>query len=255
MTTVIKFGGNAMVDNQALQNFINQVLELQKNAQAPVVVHGGGPQISKALDAAGIVSQFKGGFRVTTQDAVQVVRDVLVNQVNKEIVDLLNRDNQIAVSLPGDVAQLLTAQHSKVLVDGALTDIGYVGEVVAVDTAAIKKVLANNQIPVISTAARDKSGQLFNVNADTATAAIAVALSADEMIMLTDVPGVYRNWPDQDSLITSISAAGLEVLLPTMQSGMVPKLQACLAASKGGVINVRVTGDLSSAGTKVSANQ
>lgn len=243
-----------MVDDQALQNFVTKVLELQKSGKTPVVVHGGGPQISKALDQAGIVSEFKGGFRVTTSKAVQVVRDVLVNEVNKQLVDLLNHSGNRAVSLPGDVAGLLTAQHQKVMVAGQLTDIGLVGEVVDVDTEAIKKVLAQNLIPVISTAARDKSEQLFNVNADTATSAIAIALAAHEMIMLTDVPGVYRNWPDQDSLISQLTADELEALLPTMQSGMVPKLQACLQASRSGIPSVRVTGDLSKTGTQVVAN-
>ena len=254
MTTVIKFGGNAMVDDQALTNFINKVLELQKLGQTPVVVHGGGPQISKALDRAGIVSEFKGGFRVTTKEAVKVVRDVLVNEVNKQLVELLNQMSLTAVSLPGDLNGLLTAQHQEVLVDGKLTDLGYVGEVIGVDTDAINEFLTQELIPVISTAACDKSGQLFNVNADTATSAIAIALKADEMIMLTDVPGVYRNWPDQDSLIEQLTANELETLLPTMQSGMVPKLQACLQASRGGVPTVRVTGDLSKTGTQVVAN-
>ena len=241
-----------MVDDQALKNFITKVLELQKLGLTPVVVHGGGPQISKALDRAGIVSQFKGGFRVTTKEAVQVVRDVLVNEVNKQLVDLLNETGLNAVSLPGDINGLLIAKHQEVLVDGQLTDIGFVGEVVGVDTQTINEFLAQDLIPVISTAARDISGQLFNVNADTATSAIAVALKAQAMIMLTDVPGVYRNWPDQDSLINQLTADELEVLLPTMQSGMVPKLQACLQASRGGVASVRVTGDLSEMGTQVT---
>ena len=241
-----------MVDDQALKNFITKVLELQKLGQTPVVVHGGGPQISKALDRAGIVSQFKGGFRVTTKEAVQVVRDVLVNEVNKQLVDLLNETGLNAVSLPGDINGLLIAKHQEVLVDGQLTDLGFVGEVVGVDTQTINEFLAQDLIPVISTAARDVAGQLFNVNADTATSAIAVALKAQAMIMLTDVPGVYRNWPDQDSLINQLTADELEVLLPTMQSGMVPKLQACLQASRGGVASVRVTGDLSEMGTQVT---
>ncbi len=243
-----------MVDHQALENFITAVLQLQELGKTPVVVHGGGPQISKALEQAGIVSQFKGGFRVTTEQAVQVVRDVLVNEVNRELVTLLNQTGLNAVSMPGDLNGLLTAKHQQVLVDGRLTDIGFVGEVVAVDTEAINEILTQDLIPVISTAARDESGQLYNVNADTATSAIAIALQAQEMIMLTDVPGVYRNWPDQDSLITQISATDLEALMPAMQSGMVPKLQACLKASLGGVPIVRVTGDLSETGTQVSAN-
>lgn len=243
-----------MVDHQALENFNTAVLQLQELGKTPVVVHGGGPQISKALEQAGIVSQFKGGFRVTTEQAVQVVRDVLVNEVNRELVTLLNQTGLNAVSMPGDINDLLTAKHQQVLVDGQLTDIGFVGEVVAVDTEAINEILTQDLIPVISTAARDESGQLYNVNADTATSAIAIALQAQEMIMLTDVPGVYRNWPDQDSLITQISATELEALMPAMQSGMVPKLQACLKASLGGVPIVRVTGDLSETGTQVSAN-
>lgn len=243
-----------MVDAKALQSFVTSVLNLQKSGQAPVVVHGGGPQISTALTNAGLPSEFKGGFRVTSKEAAQIVRDVLVNQVNKELVELLNREGDLAISLPGDANNLLTAAKQEVLVDGQLTDIGFVGEVVAVDTTAINTVLANGQIPVISTAARDASGQLFNVNADTATSAIAIALKAVEMIMLTDVPGVYRNWPDQDSLIDQVTAAELEALLPTMQSGMLPKLQACLLASHGGVTNVRVTGDLAEPGTQVVAN-
>ncbi len=242
-----------MVDHQALENFITTVLQLQELGKTPVVVHGGGPQISKALDRAGIVSQFKGGFRVTSEHAVQVVRDVLVNEVNRELVTLLNQTGLNAVSMPGDINDLLTAKHQEVLVDGQLTDIGFVGEVVAVDTEAINEILTQDLIPVISTAARDDSGQLYNVNADTATSAIAIALQAQEMIMLTDVPGVYRNWPDKDSLITQISATDLEALMPAMQSGMVPKLQACLKASLGGVPIVRVTGDLSETGTQVSA--
>lgn len=242
-----------MVDSQALESFASAVLDLHSRGHNPVVVHGGGPQISKALEIAGIVSEFKGGYRVTTPEAVQVVRDVLVNEVNRELVDLLNRDHSYAVGLAGDTNNLLTAEHRTVLVDGVPTDIGLVGEVIEVDTAAITKVLNEQKIPVISTAARDLAGQLFNVNADTATAAVAVALEANEMVMLTDVPGVYRNWPDRDSLIESLTATELTGMLPTLQSGMVPKMEACLNAINGGVPAVRVTGDLSSLGTRVVA--
>lgn len=242
-----------MVDSQALKNFIDGVLDLQSRGHNPVVVHGGGPQISKALEIAGIVSEFKGGYRVTTPEAVQVVRDVLVNEVNRELVDLLNAERTSAKGLAGDTNNLLTAEHRTVLVDGVPTDIGLVGEVVEVDTTAIAAVLNNGLIPVISTAARDLTGQLFNVNADTATSAIAVALEADEMIMLTDVPGVYANWPDKNSLIESMTAKQLEVMLPELQSGMVPKMEACLRAAEGGVPTIRVTGNLTELGTKVIA--
>jgi len=253
VSVVIKFGGNAMVDSTALDTFIKAILELWASGVNPVVVHGGGTQISVALEKAGLVSQFKGGYRVTTAETVQIVRDVLVTEVNKEFVDLLNANQNVAIGLAGDVNNLLIAKQQKFLVDGVPTDIGFVGEVTDVDTAAINQALEKNLIPVISTAARDNSGQLLNVNADTATAAIAVALNAEQMIMQTDVPGLYRNWPDRDSLIETMNAAELETLLPNLQSGMVPKMQACLTAIRGGVPTVRVTGNLADSGTTVTA--
>ena len=252
MTVVIKFGGNAMVDQDALTAFIDGVKQLVQSGANPVVVHGGGPQISAGLKAAGITSEFKGGYRVTTAESVQVVRDVLVNEVNKELVDLMNANGVAAISMPGDIDGLLTAEHRTVLVDGVQEDIGLVGEVVAVDASAIKTKVDSGQVPVISTAARALDGQLFNVNADTATSAVAIALDATEMIMLTDVPGVYANWPDRDSLITRMTAAELTALLPTLESGMVPKMEACLRAIEGGIPTVRVVGNLNDEGTRVS---
>ena len=252
MTVVIKFGGNAMVDGDAMTAFIAGVKQLAKSGAQPVVVHGGGPQISAGLKAAGISSEFKGGYRVTTAESVQVVRDVLVNEVNKELVELMNASEVSAVSLPGDIDGLLTAEHRTVLVDGVQQDIGLVGEVVAVDATAINARVAAGEVPVISTAARALNGQLFNVNADTATSAVAIALDATEMIMLTDVPGVYANWPDRDSLITKMTAAELAALLPKLESGMVPKMEACLRAIEGGIPTVRVVGNLSDQGTQVT---
>jgi acetylglutamate kinase len=252
MTVVIKFGGNAMVDQDALNAFIEGVKQLVQSGANPVVVHGGGPQISAGLKAAGITSEFKGGYRVTTAESVQVVRDVLVNEVNKELVDLMNANGVNAISMPGDIDALLTAEHRTVLVDGVQEDIGLVGEVTGVDANSIKIKLANDQVPVISTAARAIDGQLFNVNADTATSAVAIALAASEMIMLTDVPGVYANWPDRDSLISQITAAELTQLLPKLESGMVPKLEACLRAIEGGIPTVRVVGNLNDEGTRVT---
>jgi acetylglutamate kinase len=252
MTVVIKFGGNAMVDGDAMTAFIAGVKQLSKSGAQPVVIHGGGPQISAGLKAAGITSEFKGGYRVTTAESVQVVRDVLVNEVNKELVELMNASEVSAVSMPGDVDGLLTAEHRTVLVDGVQQDIGLVGEVVAVDASAIRARVAAGKVPVISTAARALDAQLFNVNADTATSAVAIALGAKEMIMLTDVPGVYANWPDRDSLITKMTAAELSALLPKLESGMVPKMEACLRAIEGGIPTVRVVGNLSDQGTQVT---
>ena len=252
MTVVIKFGGNAMVDGEAMTAFIAGVKQLAKSGAQPVVVHGGGPQISAGLKAAGITSEFKGGYRVTTAESVQVVRDVLVNEVNKELVELMNASEVSGVSMPGDIDGLLTAEHRTVLVDGVQEDIGLVGEVVSVDASAIGARVASGEVPVISTAARALDGQLFNVNADTATSAVAIALDAKEMIMLTDVPGVYANWPDRDSLITKMTAAELTALLPKLESGMVPKMEACLRAIEGGIPTVRVVGNLSDQGTQVT---
>jgi acetylglutamate kinase len=252
MTVVIKFGGNAMVDQDALNAFIAGVKHIVQSGSNPVVVHGGGPQISAGLKAAGITSEFKGGYRVTTAESVQVVRDVLVNEVNKELVDLMNSNGVNAISMPGDIDGLLTAEHRTVLVDGVQEDIGLVGEVVAVDASAINAQVESSQVPVISTAARAIDGQLFNVNADTATSAVAIALDASEMIMLTDVPGVYANWPDRNSLITKMTAEELTRLLPKLESGMVPKMEACLRAIEGGIPTVRVVGNLNDEGTRVT---
>lgn len=252
MTVVIKFGGNAMVDGDAMTAFVAGVKQLSKSGAQPVVVHGGGPQISAGLKAAGITSEFKGGYRVTTAESVQVVRDVLVNEVNKELVELMNASDVSAVSMPGDIEGLLTAEHRTVLVDGVQEDIGLVGEVVDVDVNAINTRIAAGEVPVISTAARALDGQLFNVNADTATSAVAIALDATEMIMLTDVPGVYANWPDRDSLISKMTAAELTALLPKLESGMVPKMEACLRAIEGGIPTVRVVGNLNDQGTQVT---
>jgi acetylglutamate kinase len=251
VTVVIKFGGNAMVDRDALNAFVAGVKQLCEVGENPVIVHGGGPQISAGLKAAGIVSEFRGGYRVTTSESVQVVRDVLVNEVNAELVELMNLNGVAAISMPGDIADLLTAEHRTVLVDGIQEDIGLVGEVIAVDASAITARLAKGEVPVISTAARATDGQLFNVNADTATSAVAIALKASEMIMLTDVPGVYANWPDRDSLISKMTSAELSALLPKLESGMVPKMEACLRAIDGGIQTVRVVGNLSDQGTLV----
>lgn len=240
-----------MVDRDALTAFVAGVKQLCEVGENPVIVHGGGPQISAGLKVAGIVSEFKGGYRVTTAESVQVVRDVLVNEVNAELVELLNLNGVAAISMPGDIEDLLTAEHRTVLVDGIQEDIGLVGEVISVDARAITERLAKGEVPVISTAARATDGQLFNVNADTATSAVAIALKASEMIMLTDVPGVYANWPDRDSLISKMTSAELSDLLPKLESGMVPKMEACLRAIDGGIQTVRVVGNLSDQGTLV----
>ncbi|MEI6404672.1 MAG: acetylglutamate kinase [Actinomycetes bacterium] len=232
---VIKFGGNAMIDDGLIEAFAQDVVFLRLAGLHPVVVHGGGPQISAELSARGIHTEFRGGFRVTTPDVIGVVRDVLVNQVQKQLVDLLNTHGEIAEGMSGDESSLLTAERRDVLVDGVPTDIGLVGEVTLVDTSSLNQLIEWGKVPVISTVALSADGQLFNVNADSAAAAIAVALRAKKFLVLTDVAGLYRNWPDTSDLITSITVNDLEKLLPQLESGMVPKMEACIQAVRGGL--------------------
>jgi acetylglutamate kinase len=201
----------------------------------PVVVHGGGPQISAMLERLGIPSEFRGGLRVTTPEAMDVVRMVLVGQVGRELVGLISRQGALAVGLSGEDAGLFRAQRREAVVDGQPVDVGLVGDVVDVDPAAVLDLIEAGRIPVVSTVAPDDDGQVLNVNADTAAAALAVALRAQKLVILTDVEGLYANWPDRASLLSTVYAQELAVMLPRLQSGMIPKMEACLRAVRGGV--------------------
>jgi acetylglutamate kinase len=234
-TVVIKYGGNAMINPELQQAFAADMVFLRYAGIKPVVVHGGGPQISRMLDRLGIVSEFRGGLRVTTPEAMDVVRMVLTGQVGRELVGLINQHGPFAVGLSGEDARLFTAVRRQATVDGGLVDIGQVGDVAQVDTSAVDDLIAAGRIPVIATVAPDAAGVLHNVNADTAAAALAEALGARKLVVLTDVPGLYTNWPDTSSLTTSIDADALEKLLPGLEAGMVPKMEACLRAVRGGV--------------------
>ncbi|MFI6074868.1 acetylglutamate kinase [Actinoplanes sp. NPDC051343] len=234
-TVVIKYGGNAMINPELQQAFAADMVFLRYAGIKPVVVHGGGPQISRMLDRLGIVSEFRGGLRVTTPEAMDVVRMVLTGQVGRELVGLINQHGPFAVGLSGEDARLFTAVRRQATVDGELVDIGQVGDVAQVDTSAVDDLIAAGRIPVIATVAPDAAGVLHNVNADTAAAALAEALGARKLVVLTDVPGLYTNWPDTSSLTTSIDADALEKLLPGLEAGMVPKMEACLRAVRGGV--------------------
>jgi acetylglutamate kinase len=206
----------------------------------PVVVHGGGPQVSAMLKRLGIPGDFKGGFRVTTPEVLDVARMVLFGQVGRELVGLINAHGPYAVGITGEDAHLFTAIRRSVTVDGVATDIGLVGDVERVDTAAVLDLIAAGRIPVVSTIAPDADGVVHNINADTAAAALAEALTAEKLLMLTDVEGLYTRWPDRDSLVSEIDAAELADLLPTLESGMVPKIEACLRAVAGGVPSAHV---------------
>jgi acetylglutamate kinase len=234
-TVVIKYGGNAMIDPALQRAFAADMVFLRYAGIRPVVVHGGGPQISAMLSRLGIESEFRGGLRVTTAEAMDVVRMVLVGQVGRELVGLINEHGPFAVGLSGEDARLFTAVRRHAVVDGEPVDIGQVGDVDKVDTSAVDDLIAAGRIPVVATVAPDADGVVHNVNADTAASALAVALGARKLVVLTDVPGLYTNWPDTSSLTTQITAADLEKLLPSLESGMVPKMEACLRAVQGGV--------------------
>jgi len=232
---VIKYGGHAMVDDQLKRAFAQDVVFLRSAGLKPVVVHGGGPQISAMLDRLGIGSEFRGGLRVTTEEAVDVVRMVLVGQVGRELVGLVNGAGGRAVGLSGEDAGLFRARRRGALVDGVEVDVGLVGDVVEVDPAAVVDLIEAGRVPVVSTVAPDDDGQVLNVNADTAAAALAVALEAAKLVVLTDVEGLYAHWPDRSSLLSTVTSGELEKLLPELETGMVPKMEACLRAVRGGV--------------------
>ncbi len=232
---VVKYGGNAMSDGTLKQAFAADMVFLRTVGLRPVVVHGGGPQISAMLTRLGMVGEFKGGFRVTTPEIMDVVRMVLVGQVGRELVGMINKHGPLAVGMSGEDAGLFTAARRTVAVDGVQTDIGLVGDVVRVNPAAVLDLVDAGRIPVISTVAPDADGVVHNVNADTAAAALAIALGAAKLVMLTDVEGLYANWPDKSSLLSRISVSALEKMLPDLTSGMVPKMEGCLRAVHGGV--------------------
>ncbi|MEU7163659.1 acetylglutamate kinase [Streptomyces morookaense] len=240
-TVVIKFGGNAMVDDELKAAFAKDVVFLRHAGLRPVVVHGGGPQISAALERMGLESEFKAGLRVTTPEAMDVVRMVLAGQVQRELVGLLNQHGPLAVGLTGEDAGTMTAVKHFAELNGERIDIGRVGEITHIDTGAIETLLDDGRIPVVSSVARSgDDGHVYNVNADTAAAALAAALGAETLMVLTDVEGLYEDWPHSDEVISKLTASELEALLPQLASGMVPKMQGCLYAVRNGVTTARV---------------
>ncbi len=232
---VVKYGGNAMTDDALKAAFATDMVFLRTVGVRPVVVHGGGPQITAMLARLGLQGEFRGGFRVTTPDTMDVVRMVLVGQVGRELVGLINSHGPLAVGMSGEDAGLFTAARRHVLVDGEPTDVGLVGDVVDVNPDAVLDLVNAGRIPVIATVAPDADGVVHNINADTAAAALAIALGAAKLVVLTDVEGLYAAWPDRDSLLSVVSAGALEAMLPQLESGMVPKMEGCLRAVRGGV--------------------
>ena len=236
-TIVVKFGGNAMVNEELKHAFAEDMVFLRQVGVRPVVVHGGGPQISAELQARGIPSEFRGGLRVTSLEALSVVREVLTTRVGPEIAALIDSHGIDAQALSGETDGLFTGTRRGTVVDGEEVDLGLVGDVTAVDPAIVLAILDAGQIPVISSIAPDAEtpGQSLNVNADSAAASLAIALEAEKLVILTDVAGLYRNWPNRDTLISTIDSTELRALLPSLESGMIPKMTACLYAVDGGV--------------------
>jgi acetylglutamate kinase len=232
---VVKYGGNAMTDEKLKRAFAEDIVFLRYAGFKPVVVHGGGPQISTMLDRLGIETEFRGGLRVTNEEAMDVVRMVLVGKVQRELVGMINSHGPLAVGLSGEDGGLFTARRTNTIVDGEEVDLGLVGEVSQVRPEAVLDLLEAGRIPVISSVAPDVDGVVHNVNADTAASSLATALGAAKLLVLTDVEGLYRDWPDSDDVIGEISPEALADLMPSLASGMVPKMRACLDAVTSGV--------------------
>lgn len=232
-TVVVKFGGNAMIDSSLIENFAQDISHMRKLGISVVVVHGGGPQISAALDAAGIEPVFVDGLRVTPQEALPIIREVLMEQISKPLADLISRSGEKAVALNGITEDLFLAEVTR-------PDLGWVGEVFAVRDGYLRGLLAEGIVPVISSIAPDEAGSLVNVNADLASAAVAAALEAQELIFLTDVDGLYEDYSDKSSLRSNIKVDELEELLPSLEKGMIPKVSAAITASFAGVKLIRI---------------
>lgn len=260
-TVVVKYGGHAMADEALRPAFAADMVFLRYAGIRPVVVHGGGPQVTEHLDRLGVESVFAGGLRVTTPETMDVVRMVLVGRINRDVVGLINRHGPFAVGMSGEDANLLTARPRHAVVDGERVDLGLVGDIADVQAGAVHSLLADARIPVVSSIARGEDGQVYNVNADTAASALAVALEAEKLVVLTDVEGLYADWPGGDApdanarpadgdgergppepatVISRLTAGELEGMLPAVSAGMAPKMEACLRAVRGGVPRAHV---------------
>jgi acetylglutamate kinase len=239
-TVVVKYGGNAMVEGPLRRAFADDMVFLRLAGLHPVVVHGGGPQITSMLDRLGMTGEFRGGLRVTTPETMDIVRMVLVGQVGRELVGLINQHGPYAVGMSGEDARLFTARRRGAVVDGEQVDLGLVGDVVSVNPDAVVDLIAAGRIPVVSSVAPDADGVVHNVNADTAAAALSIALEAKKLVVLTDVAGLYTNWPEPSSLVSKVDAEELERILPGLSAGMIPKMEACLRAVQGGVPRAHV---------------
>lgn len=233
---VVKYGGNAMIDEDLKAAFAADMVFLRTVGAKPVVVHGGGPQISAMLARLGLDGgEFVGGFRVTTPEILDVVRMVLFGQVGRDLLGKINSHGPYAVGTSGEDAGLFTAKRRTVEVDGQAQDIGLVGTITDVNPAAVMDIIEAGRIPVVSGIAPGADGEVYNINADEAAGALAAAIGAERLVVLTNVEGLYTDWPNKDSLLSKIETGELERMLPDLATGMIPKMEACLAVVQGGV--------------------
>ncbi|MGW2713899.1 acetylglutamate kinase [Streptomyces sp. NPDC001356] len=238
---VIKLGGSTLVDDELRRGFARDIVRLHEAGLRPVVVHGGGPQISTELGRRGIASEFNNGLRVTSDAAMDVVRMVLTGVVQRELVGLINEHRPLAVGLTGEDTDMLTAARHRPEIDGRLVDIGRVGVIAHVAPQLLESLLADGLIPIVSSIARSmEDAHVLNVNADTVAAALATALRASKLLLVTDVAGLYANWPHTEEIHERLTAKELEDLLPELSTGMLPKMRGCLDAVRGGVRSAHV---------------
>jgi len=236
-TIVVKLGGNAMVSDDLLDAFAADMVYLHQVGVHPVIVHGGGPQISRALEQRGIANEFRGGYRVTSTEAIPIVREVLREEISADVVERIGRYGIESRALNGFDEGLFRAVRRRADVDGQSVDLGHVGDVSDVDPSVITAAIEQSVIPVVSSIApedvTDSPG--LNVNADQAASQLAIALGASKLVLLTDVPGLYAHWPDTSEVVSTITTDALSELLPQLEAGMIPKMSACLEAVRGGV--------------------
>ncbi|MGI9667457.1 MAG: acetylglutamate kinase [Acidimicrobiia bacterium] len=234
-TVVIKYGGSAMVDEALRETFADDVAMLHYVGIRPVIVHGGGPHISAAMGQRGIEPQWHEGLRVTDEETIRVVQSTLIGEINPDIVRLVNNHGSVATGVSGLDANLFVAEPRD-------ERLGFVGRVTNVNPDLIVALQDQGYVPVVAPIARGEDGKTYNVNADTAAGALAVALGASKLVYLTDVEGLYRDLADEDSLIPRISASELEEVIASgsVSQGMLPKLRSCVEAIAGGVVQVHI---------------
>lgn len=234
---VVKYGGNAMTSPSLKQAFAQDMVFMRQVGIQPIVVHGGGPQITQMLERLGIPTEFKAGLRYTSEEAMEIIRMVLTGQVSRELVGLMNQHGHYAVGMSGEDGGLFSAEKMKPVIDGVPLDVGLVGEVRAVDARGITDILGAQRIPVVSSVApnREDPTQVLNVNADLAAASLASAVGARKLVILTNVEGLFTKWPDTSEVVSTIGVETLRELLPSLHEGMRPKMHACIQALDSGV--------------------